>query len=293
MTPDEILAYPARVLSQSQRESYFEHGYLLVEGLIDENTIDHLQAVTDSYLNQSRLLSESDAFFDLAPGHCNARPMVRRFKAPDVVDEYWQFANGVVADVSADLLGPNVTFHHSKLNFKWPMKSQSNAVGWHQDVPFYPHTNYNVLAVGTYLTDTWEKDGPIQVIPGSHEGKLYELYDESGNWTGKLKPKDAALLDENRAVSLPGPRGSITIHHGRAVHGSQPSHGENPRPLLINAYVAADAFPYTDGGATLKNYRKIVRGKPASWAHHDPRPCPIPPDWSRGYTSIYEAQSKK
>ena len=64
------------------------------------------------------------------------------------------------------------------------------------------------------------------------------------------------------------------------------------RPLLINSYASADAFPYTDGGAALKNYRKMVRGKPASWAHHDPRPCPIPPDWSKGYTSIYEAQSK-
>ena len=35
----------------------------------------------------------------------------------------------------------------------------------------------------------------------------------------------------------------------------------------------------------------LVRGQPAAWADHDPRPCPIPPDWSKGYPSLYEQQS--
>lgn len=148
-----------------------------------------------------------------------------------------------------------------------------------------------MLAIGTYLTDTAEEDGPVMVIPGSHNDRLYEHYDDRGNWTGELKPEDKALLDEKTAVSLPGPKGSITIHHARALHGSMHSRGHSVRPLLINAYAAADAFPYTDGGNNGDNYRKIVRGKAATWAQHDPRPCPIPPDWSKGYTSIYAMQA--
>jgi len=35
----------------------------------------------------------------------------------------------------------------------------------------------------------------------------------------------------------------------------------------------------------------VVRGRPARIARHDPRSCPIPPDWSGGYTSIFAAQS--
>ncbi len=31
MTPEEVLSYPARVLSQAQREHYFEHGYVGVK----------------------------------------------------------------------------------------------------------------------------------------------------------------------------------------------------------------------------------------------------------------------
>jgi hypothetical protein len=36
---------------------------------------------------------------------------------------------------------------------------------------------------------------------------------------------------------------------------------------------------------------EIVRGNPATVAHLDPTPCPVPPDWSRaGYGSIFAAQ---
>ncbi len=293
MTPEQILSYPPRILSQGQRESYFENGYLIVEKLISDDWIGRLVEKTDQLVEQSRSKSSTDSFYDFAPDHGPEQPRVRRFKEPDYVDLYWEYANGIIADVSADLVGPDVRFHHAKLNFKWPTTVDNNAVGWHQDIPFYPHTNYNVLAIGTYLTDTTEADGPVMVIPGSHNEKLYELYDDKGVWTGELKPEDKALVDESRAVSLPGPRGSITIHHSRALHGSLPSRGSSVRPLLINSYAAADAFPYTDGAGVTGNYRKLLRGSPAPWAHHDPRPCPIPPDWSKGYTSIYEQQARE
>jgi hypothetical protein len=37
-----------------------------------------------------------------------------------------------------------------------------------------------------------------------------------------------------------------------------------------------------------------VRGKPAQYAHLDPEPCRLPPDWSRtAYTSIFALQQKE
>ena len=37
----------------------------------------------------------------------------------------------------------------------------------------------------------------------------------------------------------------------------------------------------------------IVSGKRAPFAHHDPRPCLMPPDWSGGYASIFSLQQKE
>ena len=291
MTPDAILACAPRVLTQAQREQYFEHGYLLVERVIPEDVIDAINAVTARMVERSRAMTASDDNIDVGPGHSADHPVVRRLTAPDAMDEtYWQFANGIIADIAADLLGPDVTFNHSKLNFKW--SDGRDDVKWHQDIPFYPHTNYNVLAIGTYLVDVTLEDGPLGVIPGSHKGPIFEHFDDRGIWTGALRDGDIATLATDTAAYLPGPKGSITIHHSRAVHGSKPTTKANGRPLLINAYASADAFPYTSPKSSHSHhYRDFVRGEPATWAHHDPEPCPIPPDWSGGYTSIYAYQS--
>ena len=50
------------------------------------------------------------------------------------------------------------------------------------------------------------------------------------------------------------------------------------RPLLLNAYSSADAFTYTANAIKSPHDGDIVRGQAARWAHHDPRPCLLPPD---------------
>ena len=44
MWPEQVLAQPPRVLTQAQRESHFENGYLLVERLIPPDTVARLHA---------------------------------------------------------------------------------------------------------------------------------------------------------------------------------------------------------------------------------------------------------
>jgi ectoine hydroxylase len=290
MTPEQVLAHPPRVLSQKQRESYFADGYLLVESAIPRDILERLNAVTAEFVERSRSVAKSDDVFDLAPTHKPERPRVRRIKHPDVVhDTYWEYAQGKIADIAADLVGPDVVFHHSKLNFKW--HDGGDEVRWHQDIQFYPQTNYSSLTIGTYLADTARDNGPLAALPGSHEGPLYDLYDDAGRWQGCLKPADAARLDTSRMAVLDGPAGSLTIHNCRTIHGSPPSKSDSGRPLLLNCFNAADAFPYVPQPSPSVRAQSVVRGKRPSMAHLDPRPCPLPPDWSGGYTSIFAAQA--
>lgn len=290
MTPEEILACPARVLSQSQREHYFEHGFVGVDSLLPQDTLSALQSVTAEFVEQSKSVSESGSVFDIGAGHSADRPVLRRLKSPDDRHEtYWSFASGLMADVAADLVGPNVVFHHSKLNFKW--FDESDTVKWHQDIQFFPHTNYNVLTIGCYLADTDMQNGPLAVLKGSHDEPLYDQYDAQGNWTGMLSDEDASGVDMSRVEYLTGAAGSITVHNARALHYSPSSKSPLPRPLLLNCYTSADAKPYTPHPDPSSHVYQMVRGEAVKWAHHDPRPCQMPPDWSQGYTSIYAAQS--
>ena len=293
MTNEDILAIKPTVLSDSQRNSYFEKGYLLVESIVPKDWIDRLLEVTDQMVEKSRSITASDAIFDLEANHSAEDPRLRRLSSPvDQHPVYWEFASeSIIPDIVADLVGPDVKFHHSKLNFKWARGGEE--VKWHQDITFWPHTNYSPLTVGTYLHDVGGEQGPLGVIPGSHEGELFNQYNDQNQWVGCLSDPDVAQLDLDRAEYLTGPAGSITIHNCRAIHGSGMNLSTIGRPLLLNAYSSADAFPYTHDPLMSTHHGDIARGQRARYAHHDPRPCLIPPDWSGGYTSIYALQQEE
>ena len=117
MKKEEILSYPARALTQSQREHYFEKGYVGAENLIPEAVLSELIDVTKSFVEASRAETESGSIFDIAPDHSHEKPILRRIKMPDDAHEaYWRFASKTLVDIAADIAGPNVVFHHSKLN---------------------------------------------------------------------------------------------------------------------------------------------------------------------------------
>ena len=63
--------------------------------------------------------------------------------------------------------------------------------------------------------------------------------------------------------------------------------------VLESWITSADAMPYTVNPIRSKYDQTIIRGKPAKWVHHDPRPCLLPPDWSGGYTSIFALQQEE
>jgi ectoine hydroxylase-related dioxygenase (phytanoyl-CoA dioxygenase family) len=291
MTPEQILAFPPRVLAQSQREFYFREGYLLLERVIDDEWLRKLRAATEEMVERSRKVTTSDKIFDLEPAHRPDAPRLRRVSNPvEHHPAFWDYViRSPLGDIVADLVGPDVKFHHSKLNYKWAHGGEE--VKWHYDISFWPHTNYSPLTVGTYLYDCGMENGPLGVLPRSQElDPMLSQYDDRGNWTGCLTEADVAKLDVAKTVYLTGPAGSLTIHNCRMLHSSPRNLSDTGRPLLLNTLTSADAFPYTVNPLRPKHDQTIIRGKRAAWAHHDPRPCLLPPDWSGGYTSIFALQ---
>lgn len=293
MTPDEILAITPRYLTQKQREQYFEDGFVLLERIIPLEWIERLRAVTDQMIDESRLITRRDTKWDIEPDHSYSQPRLRRLSSPtDHHALYWAYASAPdspLPDIVADLVGPDVKFHHSKLNFKW---SRGGAeVKWHQDIPAWPHTNYTPCTVGTYLYDCDREQGPMGFVRGSHNGPIYSEYDNQGRWVGCLSQEDGATIDMSKVVYLEAPAGSLTIHNCRSLHYSQPNHSPVARPLLLYVYSNSNAMPYSANPIPSKHSGTIVRGHPAKWAYHDPRPCLLPPDWAAlGYSSLFAKQ---
>ncbi len=293
VTPAEVRTQTPSILSDEQRETYFSKGYLLLERIVPPEWVERLLDVTAAFVERSRSLTKSDAVFDLEPTHTADSPRLRRLTSPvEQHETYWEFASrSLLADIAADLVGPDVKFHHSKLNFKWAAGGEE--VKWHQDIQYWPHTNYSPLTIGVYLHDVGPEQGPLRVLPGSHEGPLYNLYNDEDAWVGCLPEQDVEQLDLTGVEDLMGPAGSLTIHNCRTVHSSARNESDLGRPLLLNVYSAADAFTYTANPLPSRYAGAIVRGAPARWARHDPRPCLVPPDWSGGYTSLFALQQEE
>ena len=294
MTPEQVLAIPPKVLTQAQRESYFSEGYLYLERAISDEWIARLRAATEELVERSRKVMQSDAIFDLEPKHRPDAPRLRRVSNPvEQHPVFWDYClKSILPDMVADLVGPDVKFHHSKLNFKWAQGGEE--VKWHYDISFWPHTNYSPLTVGTYLYDCGMDQGPLGVLPKSHLlNPMLSQYDAKGNWTGCLSDADVAKLDTAKTVYLTGPAGSLTIHNCRTLHSSPRNESDLGRPLLLNTMTSADAFPYTVNPIKPKHDQFLLRGKRALFAHHDPQPCLVPPDWSKGYTSIFALQQEE
>ena len=205
---------------------------------------------------------------------------------------FWELlTEGPVGDVAVDLLGPSVKFYQAKLNFKW--RRGGAEVKWHQDQPFFPHTNHAVATFGVYLKDCGVEQGPLEILPGSHEGPIFEHYGEDGSWRGEIRSDDAATLATEKAVQFTAPAGSMTVHNYRTVHGSRPNMSDVGRPLLLYVLSAADAVCYTSQALPSRFERSIVRGEPAREVHHEAGRYRTPPDWSGGYTSIFAIQQKE
>lgn len=59
-----------------------------------------------------------------------------------------------------------------------------------------------------------------------------------------------------------------------------------------NSYRAADAIPLTPDSQHSPHYGRLVRGQEARVARRQAGEIRMPPDFSRGYTSIYELQTR-
>ena len=196
-----------------------------------------------------------------------------------------RFSDSMIFSCFFNLLLAALTL--DKLNFKFPHGGEE--VKWHQDIQFWPHTNYDLITIGVYLEDVVKGQGEMGFIPRSHSGPLFDQY-EKDIWRGYIQSADLPDIQAETAIFPTGKAGTVTIHNCRTIHGSYPNHSSHRRPLLLQTYSAADAFAYTDLVRKTKHGEHIIRGKVSRWARHDPRPCLVPPT---KVGTIFQAQQKE
>ena len=279
-------------LSQSQANRYREDGYLVLENRVPMPVIESIRVEIARFFNEARGLTASNERLDLEDSHSPDDPRLRRIKLPHKICEPVRdllFSDHILAPVR-DLIGPDLRLHTSKLNMK--SAGFGAAVEWHQDFAFYPHTNDDVLAVGVLIDDMAEENGPLMVFPGTHQGPILEHHSD-GVFVGAVDLASNGF-DTADATRLMGPAGSISIHHGRVLHGSALNTSDHDRRMLFFEIMAADAFPVMGSMTTfdgIEEYNtRMLCGDPTLEPRLELVPVRVPLPLPAKAGSIYEVQ---
>jgi ectoine hydroxylase-related dioxygenase (phytanoyl-CoA dioxygenase family) len=256
-------------LTREQVETFWRDGCLVVEDAVTPAQLAALNAEIERWVEASRAHSkpfgeptvDGRPRFDMGAEHTAEKPALRRINNPsDISAAYLDvMRNSRMVDMAADLIGPNVKFHHCKINLKLP--GSNTEVAWHQDFLYTPHSNDDVVTALLMLDDVTADNGALMVAPGSHREALWSLF-EGERFTGAIAPEEAAKL-KARQVPATGKAGSVCLMHTRLAHGSEANRSDRPRGLYICVYSAADAVPLARNPMPSPNEGLIVRGAKA------------------------------
>lgn len=270
------------MIEQWQIDQYHEQGFLVVPNVLNDDEIASLRKEFDGWVEESRKHGEpwgetldGRPRFDIEEDHSADHPSLRRIASPTEISEVFRQTalDSRVSRIAGQLIGGRgARFHHSKVNSKLP--HTATEVKWHQDFPFTPHTNDDLVTVLLMLSDVTPENGPLNVIPGSHKGPLFSHW-QDGRFTGTVSDEVIQQFCQN-PVACYAPAGSVCFMHTRVLHASSPNNTEQPRNLFINVYSAEDALPLGDNPLPSIHTGALVYGEASDLVRCTPNELKLP-----------------
>lgn len=212
--------------STLDNRQFAEQGFLVRRGLCPPQLCEQLQRVALEHLQEVRgpVEYEADVGYPGAPASRSDEGglTVRRLLSAcsrDALFRDWATSDAVFTQLrelfgrSDIVLSQN---HHNCVMTKHP--GHSSATLWHQDIRYWSFDAPELISVWLALGDENERNGALQVIPGSH---LLELDRGRLDSALFLRPE----LDANRtlieqAQSVPLERGDVLFFHCRLFHAA-------------------------------------------------------------------------
>ncbi len=253
-------------LTQHKIDAFWRDGFIMLEQAVSAQQLDGLRKTFAKWVNDSKEHSgdygvtlDGRPRFDLEPGHSRQHPALRRVQSPEEIsgDYLNVMRNARTVDYVVDLIGPNIRFHHGKVNSKQP--GAATQVKFHQDFPFQPMSNDDLVTALLFMDDVTMDNGPLEVVPGTHRGPLFPLW-HNGRFTGAVSD-DVVKAHQDNLQSCTGVAGSVCLMHSSLLHGSAPNLSKLPRTLYIATYYAEDAIELSPNHLPSKFTHDLVRGK--------------------------------
>lgn len=200
---------------EEQRRFYEENGYVLVKGILPRQEC----AVFRQELHElaARLQAKKDINATWRGSHLSEadRKGLQVWHCHDVQFYLSSFSRLLVdsrlVDPVANLIGPNIQLHHTKMFIKPPEKGSPFPM--HQDYPYFPHERNSMVAAILHFDDAPLEKGCVRVVPGSHKLGPQET-EPDGLY---LSPKRYPIEE---ATPCPAEAGDLLVFSYLTIHGS-------------------------------------------------------------------------
>ena len=184
------------------------------------------------------------------PGSDAARSIFRLHKISELYQNL--FRDPRLLSRARQLLGGEVYIHQSRVNYKPAMNGKE--FFWHSDFETWHVEDgmpgMRALSVSLFLTESHEFNGPLMLIPGSHETYIRcagatpeNHFEQSLRKQEYGVPSQEALehlLADSEIVAPKGPAGSVVFFDCNTMHGSNGNLSPTPRINLFAVYNRTD-----------------------------------------------------
>ena len=247
------------------RNAYERDGYLVVDGLVDAETVQALRAETYAIATGARgaILGSDILGSETGSAGATGDALLQRVLAihfPHKASPLMQhmLSHPGIVDVLVRLLGPNVKSMQSMLFLKSAGKPGQ---AWHQDEHYIPTRDRSLVGAWIALDDATLENGCLWMHPGSHaSGVIWPTrahndarFDHSEESFGWPFPREGGVPVVIRA-------GSVAFFNGYTLHRSLNNTAPAGfRRALVNHYMSARSMlPWRFGGKARADFRDIV-----------------------------------
>ncbi len=207
---------------------YHEYGFVAVRNLFDSAALQGLEAAYKRLLDAGALtLADNQTY-----------PNRDIIFLDDAFRDILHFEP--LHDILLGLFGSyNYELLDSRINSAPTVPDNPPGFGWHQDLSFFPHTNFDVLSFNIHMDAEDSNSAPLMLIPGSHKrGEMQHEID------GVFKSEYCGPenLDDLPFVEATLDAGTVTFHHGLTLHKTRPKTKIGERRVIIYNLRATDAI---------------------------------------------------
>ncbi len=213
--------------TETQREFFAEHGWLVVEDAIDLNDLVELEAKCEEILANKETMAFDWAWEQGTPKEERAFKIVQsgptRFWPQFNEARFRQWA----VEFGSALMGKNMLFWYDQFLAKPPKKSVPTY--WHQDEGYWGR-NLEDRGISCWMPfhDVNVQNGCMHFIDGGHLDGVLQHRRPEGIASDLLR----CWPDESRMIACPLKLGSVTFHHSKTPHMTTANDSSEWRRIL-------------------------------------------------------------